>query len=44
MGLSKNALQVRQELEKGVFNPVGELTPEAAKKLKPDTYSISQPI
>jgi len=44
MGLSKNALKVRQELENGAFNPVGELTREIAEKLEPNTYSVSQPI
>ena len=44
MGLSKNALKVRQELETGTFNPVGELTRELAEKLEPNTYSVSQPI
>ena len=44
MGLSRNALQVRHELERGVFNPLGELTREAAKGLEPGTYSISTPV
>ena len=44
MGLSRAAVEVRQQLEQGRFNPLGELTPEAARSLSPGSFSASRPI
>jgi hypothetical protein len=44
MGMSEAMVKVRLALEDGTFNPLAQLTPDEAKNIEPDTFTIDRPI